>query len=303
MKILAFIADPPVLSAILLHLDLPARVAWGAPTALRPSRPLAGRLSGTSCSIRHRASTPPTPTPRPTTLRAVPSSSTSPCPPTSTTDSGALHTPSLVLGPRRPSAHGLGPSDHPAVLSPSRPFTLPSRRRESSPRASPEPAAYHPAQANRAVGLSFPCSHPARPAPSGPARSRRPDAVAPTTTGPGIRVGDDQTPGRRHDRCLEDVVRQLERLAGGRVAHTLVPDRGHGVDGRDQVSPPPSEMLTPTDLTVRLCCVYTAYKRPDVGSTTICGAPMRSRSTAGVVGSTGLQLVPPSRERAKPNRP
>jgi hypothetical protein len=124
------------------------------PTGLRPSRPLAGRLSGTSCSIRHRASTPPTPTPRPTTLRAVPSSSTSPCPPTLTTDSGALHNPSLVLG-RRPSAHGLGPSNHPAVLSPSRPFTLPSRRRESSPLASPEPAAYHSPRANRAVGLSF----------------------------------------------------------------------------------------------------------------------------------------------------
>jgi hypothetical protein len=93
--------------------------------------------------------TPPTPTPRPT------SSSTSPCPPTLTTDSGAFQDASLVLGPRRPSAHGLGSSNHSSVLAPSRPFTLPSRRRESSPLASPEPAAYHAPRANRAVGL--PC--------------------------------------------------------------------------------------------------------------------------------------------------
>jgi hypothetical protein len=97
------------------------------PTGLRSSRPLAGRLSGTSCSIRHRAPIRPPPTPRPT------SRSTSPCPPPSTTDSRALDTRSLVLGPRRPSAHGLGPSDHPTVLSPSRPFTLPAQQREFSP--------------------------------------------------------------------------------------------------------------------------------------------------------------------------
>jgi len=48
MKILAFLTDPPVLSAILLHLDLgPPRnacIAWGGtfPTGLRPLAPARG---------------------------------------------------------------------------------------------------------------------------------------------------------------------------------------------------------------------------------------------------------------------
>ena len=90
-------------------------------------------IGTTSCWARRRA--PIRPTPSPTTLRAVPFSSTSLCPPTSTTDSGALHTPPLVLGPRSPSAHGFGSSDHP-LFSP-RLIPSPSPTRESSHRLPP----------------------------------------------------------------------------------------------------------------------------------------------------------------------
>jgi len=121
MRILAFLTDPPVVSAILLHLDLPHK-----PPAFDPAEPK------------------PIPDQR---FASVPSSSTSPCPTTSTSEAAPPVRPTGGFSSQRlprPSAHLAGPLPHPELS--------PLARRTLAPRRPPPPR--------------LPCSAPSPRAPS-----------------------------------------------------------------------------------------------------------------------------------------
>ncbi len=109
MKILAFIIDPPVVSAILVHLDLPNKPPPLAPPRGPPQRDF--MFDQTS------SFDPADPEPVPDfqfsarRLRRV----------TAAPPLGHAHS---AFAAHRPSPHGLGPYQHLSVLAPSRPVTL-----------------------------------------------------------------------------------------------------------------------------------------------------------------------------------
>ena len=145
MRILAFLTDPPVVSA--------SSSTSTSPTNRRPSRPPAGHLraiSSPGSSIRHRPSTPPSPSPSPT------STSTSPCPTTSTSEAAPPWLPLsgrpgiLLPAPSPPSAHLAG---HYHTLRSRRSLAALSR-----PRRAPPPRLPCSASSPRAHPTSLPAT-------------------------------------------------------------------------------------------------------------------------------------------------
>ena len=137
MSILAFLTDPPVVSAILLHLDLPH-----TPPPLSPARgPPQGDLLFDQ-----------TPAFDPTDAEPDLASSISPCPPASTTEPDSSlpqRAPRRVT--RRPSRHRGDPLRH---LLPFRPPLSTSHillHTYSAALAARSPAAYHAFKPDRAV--------------------------------------------------------------------------------------------------------------------------------------------------------
>jgi len=129
MKILAFLTDPPVVSAILLHLDLPHK-----PPPLSPARgpPQSDLLTG--LLDQTPAFDPAEPDPVPDQrFASVPSSSTSPCPTNSTSEAPESGRPGgLLSAPPRPSAHLGGPFRVAELSRLARPTLAPASARVSA---------------------------------------------------------------------------------------------------------------------------------------------------------------------------
>jgi len=107
MRILAFLTDPPVVSAILLHLDLPHK-----PPPLSPARGPPQNDLLTGLLDQTPAFDPAEPDPVPDQrFASVPSSSTSPCPTTSTSEAPESRRPrdspssDFLAHPRISAAH------------------------------------------------------------------------------------------------------------------------------------------------------------------------------------------------------